>query len=124
MVGSLGGDPPLVRQMMRIAVTRPVPESLARCELTRSPRYGPTEAHLAVLCPMIAKMFAGNRELRELLLRSKVDSVQLLSEKLHVHYARSERDPAHAELLFSAATSLADAIDAIQPDYTPEIIGS
>jgi hypothetical protein len=70
----------------------------------------------------IAKMFAANREVRELLLRSKIDSVALLSEKLHVHYARSERDPAHAELLFTAATRLADAIDAIAPDYTPEII--
>jgi hypothetical protein len=70
----------------------------------------------------IAKMFAGNRELRELLLRSKVDSVQVLSAELHVHYARSERDPAHAELLFTAATSLADAIDALVADYTPEII--
>lgn len=72
---------------------------------------------------VIAKMFAGNRELRELLLRSKIDSVELLSA-LHVHYARSERDPAHAELLFTAATCLADAIDSLQPDYTPEIIRS
>jgi len=71
---------------------------------------------------VIAKMFAGNRELRELLLRSKVDSVELLSAKVHVHYARSERDPAHAELLFTAAMSLADAIDALKPDYRPEII--
>jgi hypothetical protein len=70
----------------------------------------------------IAKMFASNRELRDLLLRSTVDSVELLSAVLHVHYARSERDPAHAELLFTAATSLADAIDALAPDYTPEII--
>jgi hypothetical protein len=73
---------------------------------------------------VIAKMFAGNRELRELLLRSKVDSVELLSAKLHVHYARSERDPGHAELLVTAATSLADAIDALRPDYKPEIIRS
>jgi len=71
---------------------------------------------------VIAKMFAGNRELRALLLRSKVDSVHVLGTTLHVHYARSERDPSHAELLFTAATSLADAIDAIVPDYTPEII--
>ena len=71
---------------------------------------------------VIAKMFAGNRELRDLLLRSEVDSVELLSAKLHVHYARSERDAAHAELLFTAATSLAEAIDSLSPDYTPEII--
>jgi hypothetical protein len=73
---------------------------------------------------VMARMFARNRELRDLLLRSKIDSVELLSAKLHVHYARSERDPAHAELLFTAATSLADAIDALEPDYTPEIIRS
>jgi hypothetical protein len=71
---------------------------------------------------VIAKMFAANRELRECLVRSKIDSVELLGEKLHVHYARSERDPVHAELLFTAATSLADAIDAVVPDYAPEII--
>lgn len=71
---------------------------------------------------VIAKMFAGNRELRDLLLRSKIDSVELLSATLHVYYARSERDPEHAELLFTAATSLADAIDGLKPDYTPEII--
>jgi hypothetical protein len=71
---------------------------------------------------VIAKMFAGNRELRELLLRSKIDSVELLSAKVHVHYARSERDPAHAELLFTAAATLAEAIDTLEPDYTPEII--
>lgn len=73
---------------------------------------------------VIAKMFAGNRELRDLLLRSTIDSVELLSAKLHVHYARRERDPAHAELLFTAATSLAEAIDALAPDYAPEIIRS
>ncbi len=71
---------------------------------------------------VIARMFAGNRELRELLLRSNIDSVDLLSSTLHVHYARSERDAAHAELLFTTSASLADAIDAIQADYTPEII--
>jgi hypothetical protein len=71
---------------------------------------------------VIAKMFAGNRELRDLLLRSTIDSVELLSTKLHVYYARSERDPAHAELLFTAAARLAEAIDGLKPDYTPEII--
>jgi hypothetical protein len=65
---------------------------------------------------VIAKMFACNRDLRDLLLRSGVDSVDVLSAKLNVHYARSERDPEHAELLFTAATSLADAIDSLQPD--------
>ena len=69
-------------------------------------------------------MLGGNRELRELLLRSKLDSVELLSSTLHAYYARSERDPVHAELLFTAVTTLADAVDALRPDYTPEIIRS
>jgi hypothetical protein len=71
--------------------------------------------------PVIAKMLQ-DRELRDLLVRSDIDSVQLLSSKLHVYYARNEKDPEHAALLFTAATSLADAIDALRPDYTPEII--
>jgi hypothetical protein len=73
---------------------------------------------------VIARMFAGNRELREMLLRSKIDSVELLSSSLRAYYARSERDPVHAELLFTAVTRLGDAIDALTPDYTPEIIRS
>ena len=70
---------------------------------------------------VIVKMFA-SRELRDLLLRSKINSVELLSAKLHVYYARSERNPEHAELLFDAAARLAEAIDGLKPDYTPEII--
>jgi hypothetical protein len=70
----------------------------------------------------VAKMFARNRDLREGLLRARIDSVHVLGTTLHVHYARSERDPSHAELLFTATTTLAEAIDALAPDYTPEII--
>lgn len=70
---------------------------------------------------VVAKMFQ-NRELRDLLLRSNIDSVQLLSSKLHAYYARNEKDPEHAVLFFTAVTSLADAIDGLRPDYTPEII--
>ena len=73
---------------------------------------------------LVAKMFGGNRELRELMLRSQIDSVEILSATLHAYYARSERDPEHAELLFTAVTALADAIDAIEADYKPEIIRS
>ena len=73
---------------------------------------------------VVAKMFAGNRELRELMLRSQIDSVELLSATLRAYYARSERDPQHAELLFTAVTALADAIDAIEGDYKPEVIRS
>jgi len=72
---------------------------------------------------VVAKMFQ-NRELRDLLVRSNIDSVELLSGKLHAYYARSERDPEHAELLFTAVASLADAIDAVKADYTPEIVRS
>ena len=64
----------------------------------------------------------GDRHLRDLILRANIDSVELLSTKLHAYYARNERDPEHAELLFTAVTTLADAIDALRPDYRPEII--
>jgi hypothetical protein len=70
---------------------------------------------------VVAKMFQ-DRELRELLVGADVDSVQLLSTKLLVYYARNERDPQHAELFFAAAARLADAIDALLPDYRAEII--
>ena len=70
---------------------------------------------------VVAKMFQ-NRELRDLLLRSEIDSVQLLSSKLHAYYARNEKDPEHAALFFTAVTTLADAIDGLRPDYTPETI--
>ena len=72
---------------------------------------------------VVAKMFQ-NRELRDLLVRSEIDSVELLSATLHAYYARSERNAEHAQLLFTAVTSLADAIDALKADYTPEIIRS
>jgi hypothetical protein len=72
---------------------------------------------------VVAMMF-GSRELRHLILRSQIDSVELLSTRLHAYYARNERDPDHAELLFTAVTTLADAIDALEADYKPEIIRS
>jgi hypothetical protein len=72
---------------------------------------------------VVAKMF-GSRELRQLILRSQIDSVELLSATLHAYYARNERDPEHAELLFTAVTTLADAIDALEANYKPEIIRS
>lgn len=72
---------------------------------------------------VVAKMF-GSRELRPLILRSQIDSVELLSSALHAYDARNERDPEHAELLFTAVTTLADAIDALEANYKPEIIRS
>jgi hypothetical protein len=70
---------------------------------------------------VVAKMFQ-DREVRDLLLEADIDSVQLLSSTLLVYYARNERDPEHAALLFTAAARLADAIDALLPDYRAEII--
>lgn len=61
--------------------------------------------------------------LRDVLLRANVCEAGTDSGGLRVYYGREERDPSHAELLFTAATQLADAVDALQPDYTPEIIG-
>jgi len=70
---------------------------------------------------LVVKIF-GNRELLQLILSADIDSVQLLTAQLHAFYARSERDPEHAELPFTAVTRLAEAIDALEPDYKPEII--
>jgi hypothetical protein len=70
----------------------------------------------------VVSAMLGERRLQELILRADIDSVELLSAKLHAYYARNERDPEHAELLFTAVTALADAIDAVRPDYRPEII--
>lgn len=70
---------------------------------------------------LITKMFQ-NLTLRDVLVESGVDSVDLVSSKLHVHYAREERDPRHAEQLFTAAAILADGIDSLKSDARPEII--
>jgi len=69
----------------------------------------------------VAKMFQ-NAELRRLLVSADIDSAELLSSKLHAYYAREERNPEHAHLLFTAVTTLADAIDALEANYIPEII--
>jgi hypothetical protein len=71
--------------------------------------------------PVVAKMFQ-DTDLRSLLVRSNIDSVQLLSTRMHAYYARNERDPEHANLLFTAVTALADAIDALRPDSKAEVI--
>jgi hypothetical protein len=70
---------------------------------------------------LVTKMFQ-NRELRDDIVRADIDRVNLLSSKLEVYYAREERDPEHAALLFTAAARLAEGIDAMKGDYKPEII--
>lgn len=70
---------------------------------------------------LVAGMFQ-NPDLRERIVHSGLDSVELVSSKLRVLYAREERDPEHAELLMTAVTALAEAIDALTGDYRPERI--
>ena len=70
---------------------------------------------------VVTRLFQDGR-LRDIIIRSDIDSVELLSAHMRVFYGREERNPDHADLLFTAATMLADAIDAITPDYRPEII--
>lgn len=60
--------------------------------------------------------------LRDALIDADICRVELLGANMRVFYGREERDPAHAERLFTAATQLADAIDALKPDDKPEII--
>lgn len=70
---------------------------------------------------LVTKIFQ-SRELRDAIERASVDSVDLVRSKLDVYYAREERDPDHADLLFAAVAELAGGIDALEGDHTPEII--
>jgi hypothetical protein len=68
------------------------------------------------------KQLLQDATLRDDLIRADVDTVEMYGTKLHGYYAREEKDPAHAELLFNAMTHLADAIDTLKWDYKPEIL--
>ena len=46
---------------------------------------------------------------------------ELLSAQMRVFYGREERDPAHAELLFTTVTR-SPTRSTLKPDYRPEII--
>ena len=70
---------------------------------------------------VVAGLFR-DESLRDAIIASDLNMVELLSAQMRVFYGREERDPAHAELLFTTVTRLADAIDALKPDYRPEII--
>jgi len=70
---------------------------------------------------LVTKMFQ-SRELRDAIVGANIDSVDLASSQLKVHYAREERDPEHAERLFTAVARLAEGIDALEADCKPEII--
>jgi len=70
---------------------------------------------------LVTKMFQDS-VLLDRILHANIDSVDLVSAKMRVYYAREERSPAHAEALFTAVTGLADAIDALKGEYKPEII--
>jgi hypothetical protein len=61
-------------------------------------------------------------ELQQLILTANIDSIDLQSARLLAYYARIERKPAHAELLFTAVTRLAEAVDTLKVEYKPEII--
>jgi hypothetical protein len=73
--------------------------------------------------PRVVTRLFQDESLRDAIIASDINTVELLNAQMRVFYGREERDPAHAELLFTAVTRLADAIDALRPDYRPEIIG-
>jgi len=52
--------------------------------------------------------------LRSSLLQADVNTVRLYNATAHVFYARDERNPEHAQLLFEASVRLAEAVDAIR----------
>ena len=72
--------------------------------------------------PRVATRLFQDKSLRDAIIASDINMVELLSAQMRVFYGREERDPAHAELLFTAVTRLADAIDSLKPDYRAEII--
>jgi hypothetical protein len=55
-----------------------------------------------------------DRELRDLVVRAGIDSIRIGGSTLFVYYAREERDPEHAHLLFTAAARLADRLDTLR----------
>jgi len=63
--------------------------------------------------PVLVREIIRHDELRDALIRSDIYSVRTLGPTLQVVYDGSLEDPAQAELVFSAATSLADAIDGL-----------
>jgi hypothetical protein len=70
---------------------------------------------------LVAAVFSAG-DLRRMILDAKIEEMNLRHPHLFVYYGRVERDPRHAELLFTAATRLADAIDALKVDHKPEVI--
>jgi hypothetical protein len=62
--------------------------------------------------------------LRADLVRAEVNRVEMFGTTMDAYYARDERDVAHAELLFTTVTRLADAIDALKRGDKPEILYS
>lgn len=66
--------------------------------------------------PRLVKQVIRNDELRDALIRSDISSAQIFGPKLHIMYEGKLDDPAQLELVFNAAASLADAIDALARD--------
>jgi len=63
--------------------------------------------------PGLMKDIIRHEEVRDVLIRSHIHSAQVLGPKLQVVYSGRLDDPSQAELVFTAATTLADAIDGV-----------
>jgi hypothetical protein len=73
--------------------------------------------------PDLIKELLQDRTLQDQMLEARIDSVEMFGSKLNVYYAREEKDPGHAALLFDASIRLADGIDALKRQSKPEILG-
>ena len=63
--------------------------------------------------PRLVKDVIGHEDVRDALIRSEIYSAQVLGPRLEVVYDGRLEDPSQAEIIFSAAARLADAIDAL-----------
>lgn len=71
----------------------------------------------------MAQRLLKDEAIRNGLVRADVQSLEMYNTRLCCYYGREENDADHAELLFNALSDLADGIDALNPDYKPEVIG-
>jgi hypothetical protein len=72
--------------------------------------------------PELAKAVWLDQSLRDAFIATRVDSAELSGSRLHVYYARVEKDVEHAVRLCDASVRLAERIDALKRDTRPEIL--
>jgi len=72
----------------------------------------------------LVRMLFADRGLRESILRANINTVRLFGSPLEVYYAKEVSQPEQAELLFATSVRLADAIDELTNDGSPDLIAT